>query len=703
MKLKTVWSLVIIWNLGFGIWNLCSAVNTAHWEVNTKQDISKGEFQETVLTPSGEVVLGKKPSKIASANDVALWSTVMDKKGNSYFGAGNGKIYKLVDDTKLDEFFSTTETLVTALAINDKGELFAGTIPNGRIYKIDREGKDALFCSLPMAYVWSLAYKDDFLYAATGPVATIYKIDSTGKSEVFYEAKKGQHILCMYLDDYGMYFGTSYPGILYRYNMSDKKAEILYDFGDTEIKTLAVATNSIYLGVNSAVRIMPQDFLNAVKGAAEETKKADAAGAPPAVITAPPPPPKEKPPVQSSIYSITAGNKVRELIRFDRAYITDLKFTSDNYLLAATDNSGKLYQVNPDGVFAIPYDLEASNILALLSDKEGEMKAAATGGAGAVYLFPAGPSEKGVYLSDVLDARFTAEWGALKWEGVGDISFAARSGNTNKPGDTWSDWSEEQVAPQAKLKAPAGRYLQVRATLKGKDAKLARFSVAHRVTNQKPVLMDVRVENAKQAPPPQPQPQPAAVTNLPVVSERTILKKVIYQASDTDGDPLGYRIYYRKEQMTNWILLNQNDLVLTPDYVWNTESVDDGRYLVKVEVTDEKNNPRETALTDEKVARPVLVDNTKPQVKTLKLDIRDDKLSAEGTVVDNFSYIARIEYSVDGKPWQVVYPKDGLFDSDTEDFTVQMSELGKGGHTLLLRAYDASGNLGTRQEEFQTK
>ncbi|MFH1226440.1 MAG: hypothetical protein V1701_00880 [Planctomycetota bacterium] len=674
------------------------AVNTAYWELNNKADIAKGDFDNTMMTPAGEVALGRNPAKVAAPNnELTIWTGIMNKKGAYYFGSASGKVYKLSEkEAKLEEFYATTETLITSMAVSSDNDLFFATIPNGRIYKVEPDGKGGIFCQLPIAYVWALGFGPDgkSLYASTGPVPNIYKISPDGKFESFYEAKKGMHIMSFSFDrDGNLYFATSYPALLYRIKAkSDKKAELLYDFGDSEIKSIAISPDNklIYLAINNGIKMMPQDFLSAVKSSAEEAKKPDA----PAPISAPPAPPKEKPPVQSAVWTFTMDNKVRELIRFDKSYLTDLKYFSadkNNYLLASTDNSGKVYQIMTDGAFAIPYDLDASNIMALVTDKDNQLKALAAGGAGGIYLFPTTDADKGTYISDVFDARFQAEWGNISWENSKDIAIAVRTGNTNKPDDTWTAWSAEIDATPAKAGANTGRYVQIRATLSSNQALLSKISIAYLIANQQPRIADLRIEAMKK--PPEGQ-QPS-----PFTPQKTFARKIIYQAVDPDGDPLGYRIFYRKEGLTQWVLINQNDLIVTPEYVWNTETMDDGKYFIKVEATDERNNPEGRNLSDSKISKLITIDNTKPVVKSLV--IKDNEFSGE--VEDNFNYIARIEYSLDGQSWETVYPVDNMFDSQTEKFLFNIKNIVPGTHVISIKATDADGNIGIRQEEFTIK
>jgi hypothetical protein len=50
---------------------------------------------------------------------------------------------------------------------------------------------------------------------------------------------------------------------------------------------------------------------------------------------------------------------------------------------------------------------------------------------------------------------------------------------------------------------------------------------------------------------------------------------------------------------------------------------------------------------------------------------------------------------VDGGEWRTVFPEDGIADSPREAYTVELTLAGAGEHTISLRAFDASGNVGS--------
>ena len=97
------------------------------------------------------------------------------------------------------------------------------------------------------------------------------------------------------------------------------------------------------------------------------------------------------------------------------------------------------------------------------------------------------------------------------------------------------------------------------------------------------------------------------------------------------------------------------------EYSWDTESIPDGWYRIKVVASDEESNPVGESLTGEKVSDLVKVDNTRPQVVELSYDAAGGLL--KGIARDNLSLIRYLEYSVDGGEWKFFAPKDGVFGS----------------------------------------
>jgi hypothetical protein len=167
-----------------------------------------------------------------------------------------------------------------------------------------------------------------------------------------------------------------------------------------------------------------------------------------------------------------------------------------------------------------------------------------------------------------------------------------------------------------------------------------------------------------------------------------------WQAEDRNGDTLEYAIYYRALSEGTFRLLK--DKLRDNFYTIDGATLADGRYIIKVTVTDAADNPAGQALTGERLSEPVDIDNTPPVVKGIPSRLRSD---GGGVVVfeveDATGKIKRADASIDGAPWSPVFPEDGIADSGRERFSVDFGVLSPGEHTISLRAFDISGNVGT--------
>src|SRR5207244_9031368 len=78
------------------------------------------------------------------------------------------------------------------------------------------------------------------------------------------------------------------------------------------------------------------------------------------------------------------------------------------------------------------------------------------------------PSREGSYESPVKDTRFISRWGTLAWRGEtaegSKLECFTRSGNTDRPDQTWSDWAGPYRNPNGSpVSSPPARYIQWKA------------------------------------------------------------------------------------------------------------------------------------------------------------------------------------------------------------------------------------------------
>ena len=138
--------------------------------------------------------------------------------------------------------------------------------------------------------------------------------------------------------------------------------------------------------------------------------------------------------------------------------------------------------------------------------------------------------------------------------------------------------------------------------------------------------------------------------------------------------------------------------------IWDTLRLPDGKYQVKLMVSDDPDNPPETAFSTEKTTEPVVVDNTRPDIRCLNAAVgAEGKYVISGTAKDEYSKIVKIQYTIDGQEWIPAFPMDGIFDSPEESFQITTRLLTPGDYTLIINAFDGEGNIGIEKVLFEAK
>jgi hypothetical protein len=163
------------------------------------------------------------------------------------------------------------------------------------------------------------------------------------------------------------------------------------------------------------------------------------------------------------------------------------------------------------------------------------------------------------------------------------------------------------------------------------------------------------------------------------------------KAADPNNDKLNYSISYRPLGGKVWVTIS-DDVAALP-YAWDTMTVPDGRYEVKVEVGDAPGNSPGSALTDERVSRPVIVDNTPPVPAEVSAGLDGKTVKLTATLRD-VNRLAGASYVVDsGKEAVVLDAVDGIYDSPQEKVAGTIKDLTPGTHVITVRAEDEFGNV----------
>jgi hypothetical protein len=124
--------------------------------------------------------------------------------------------------------------------------------------------------------------------------------------------------------------------------------------------------------------------------------------------------------------------------------------------------------------------------------------------------------------------------------------------------------------------------------------------------------------------------------------------------------------------------------------------VPNGTYVLKVSASDRKSNPADVTLSGELESSSFEIDNSAPTVQIGSTRKDGTRLIIAAEIRDTDSAILKVEYSLDAQRWQPAFPRDGILDARHEGFDIRL-EADAAGRTLVIRATDALGNVGTGQ------
>jgi sugar lactone lactonase YvrE len=695
------------------------AAEPSVWTVDSRAEVLKGDARGVSIDQNGTIMLAPKLTEVFKTEQPYIWSSTSDAAGNIYLGTGGeGKVFKVDAPGKGVLLADLGELNVSALAIGKNGELFAGTSPDGKVYKIDASGKAEVYFDPKEKYIWSLAaMADGSLAVGTGDAGKIYRVRSAGAARdasLFFDSKE-THIISLATDKQGNLFaGTDSNGLVLKFS-SDGKAFALLDSPLREVHELSVGPDgSVYallLGESASAPAASTSAATAA-AAAGDNKPVSAERSGPAT---PEPPQKSRYDLsgaKSAVYRILpdGGTDIIWASNSVSAFSLYAHQTGNGGVLIGTSDRGRVYSVTNDGRETLALQTDASQISTIRS--VGQKLFATSSNQGSLFQFGPDTNAEGTYESSILDAKSTATWGRVWWRASGSVQIQTRSGNTEKPDPTWSDWSSVYADQKgAQISNPKAKYLQWRAILKSSTAtaSLNEVSVSFVGRNIAPEVLSITVlpTNVGLAPNPPMQIDPnIELSGLDPstfgIASTTVPPRRIFQrgatslqwtAEDRNGDKLVYDVYYKEVGDSAFKLLreNQSDNFYTID----GQSLADGRYVFKVIAKDTPSNPVPTALAGERLSDPVDVDNTPPVVTPAgSPQTVGDKTRVVFDAVDAASYLTRAEYSVNGGEWQPVYADDGISDSPKERYTIDLSLKTPGEYAVTLRVYDVNSNAG---------
>jgi hypothetical protein len=691
------------------------------FRLHTREAFLGGTLNGLSVDPLGTLRLADRASRLATIGEPFLFAAAPHPDG-WVLGTGNGGKVMLVDRAgEVRTLFAAPEPEVFAVWADDDGTVFAGTSPDGKVYRI-AGGEAEPFFDPGETYIWAITRSAaGRLLVATGTEGRLWQVDADGKGEVLFDSEDTHLRSLEPLPGGDLLAGTAGEGLILRVDPTGR-ARTLYDGVQPEVVALAVGADGWCYAVLLASEASLTD-LGQRESAGKESKKEDtgeAGGTATVTVVAEGESdaatgsrPSDYTGARSELVRISPQGRVESVWEFADETAYALLWHRDR-LWVATGQEGKLYSFR-DGDMVLEKDVDERQLVALLADDPGP--AFATTNAAALYRLSAESERRGTFTSPALDAEQTADFGSLRWRGRlpdgARVRFTARSGMSASPDATWSDWTAATAGREVQLAGlPPGRYLQWRAELEAENAispELSEVVVSYLQGNLPPnidsftvlepgeILVPTSFNPANQVFEPVHPNREGIFTTLDTGTPRsdqrykTLWKRgyrsLRWAAEDPNGDELVYELSFRVDGgAEEWLPVA--DKLDQDHYGFDATALPDGLYRFQLRALDRQENSVEEAMVATEISEPVLIDHTPPAL--VEIERRENGLRVE--VADGWNPLRSAELSADGDSWRSLSAADGLLDGRREILIVDWPSEAR---LVLLRVVDAAFNTVT--------
>lgn len=504
MRLRLLALAAILISGSAALWG----VTPQFWENFSQDDLLKGDLKNVSLGPDGRLFLASSYDLVYDTGQPYIFSMVRDKAGNLFVGTGDeGKVFRIDPQGKGSLYFQSKELDVFALALDGNDVLYVGTSPDGKIYKVTGPNQAVEFCDPESKYIWSMLFDaDGNLLVGTGANGTIYKVDKNGGKSTFYTCSDN-HVVSLARDNAGRILAGTSPGGLVVEITPGGKGFTLVDTPLEEVHSLTVdPSGTIYALVSSSNGLgsLPSPSKPAVtttsSGGASVTTSITVEATVTPGKSAAASSGRDASGAKSAVYAITKDGSAEVIYSSTEQMVYDSLVRADGSLLIATGPKGRLMSVNSEKQVTVISDTPEEDLSCLLA--AGDVIYTGGSNQGKVYRLLPERAGTGTFESDALDAGVVSSWGKIEWRfsnpGGGRVEISTRAGNTAKPDSSWSEWSAPYSAPGQQIASPRARYLQWRAVFKrgsnsGAAGVLEKVQIAYLQQNLRPEVESIEV------------------------------------------------------------------------------------------------------------------------------------------------------------------------------------------------------------------
>ena len=693
---------------------LCAAPAAASsvriFRTQSAEAFLRGTAEGVAVDADGVLTLARRAERIAVLEEPFALALARTPSGWAVGTGNDGKVLGVAEKGEISVLFDAEEAEIFALWSDADGTLFAGSSPDGKVYRIGG-GKSEVFFDPEETYVWAITRDaSGALWVATGAPGRLYRVGADGKGERVWDGGADHVRSLSALANGDLLMGTAGDGRILRWRAG--KLRTLHDSELNEVVAIQPAADgAVWAAVLSSeasfIDLAPRPPVTGesadAAGATVTVEEGAAAGSRPAGSRAP----------RSKLLRIAATGAVEEIWSSNDETIFALTAEGER-LWAGTGLEGRLYLFEGREP-RVEKELEAKQIVGLAAGAAGPMLLTANGSG--LWRLESAREARGTYTSAVLDALQVSRFGVLRWNGElpagAGVESSFRTGFSSEPDPTWTDWMPAGEGREAPLTdAEPGRFVQYRLELSGSDGRgprIAMTELSYRQENVQPAVTSFVALDAGQIlvpagfnladqlfEPASPNREGIFETLKPATRDerlKSVWKKgwrtLRWDASDPNGDELRFRLEVRPESTADAWLLLADDLEESY-FAFDATALPDGLYRFRLVASDGEKNPEPgQALTVERESEPVVLDQSAPELR----ELRRKGTAYRATVYDAASPIRSAEVSVDGAEWRPARTADDLLDGQSEELVIE--GVPESARTVLLRLVDAAFNVRT--------
>jgi hypothetical protein len=134
------------------------AEHTRMWHESSYADFEKGTAKGVAIRSDGKLAPAPRFAPFSDPNLAYLWTLRLDSRGRIYgAGGSDAKVVRFDDPAKPTTVFEAPELSAQAIAFDSHDNLYVGTSPDGKIYKVTPDGQKTVFFEPKTKYIWALA------------------------------------------------------------------------------------------------------------------------------------------------------------------------------------------------------------------------------------------------------------------------------------------------------------------------------------------------------------------------------------------------------------------------------------------------------------------------------------------------------------------------------------------------------------------